>query len=115
MRENELCVDLREPDVFRCGSLPGAVNVPLDQLGRLYDLPHDRRICVFCQAGIISEDIAELLRDAGYDAYSLEGGYRRWLRERAAADGFCGGAAAAGTLAQSVIQPAVEALISQER
>ena len=104
MSENELCVDLREPDVFRCGSLPGAVNVPLDQLGRLYDLPHDRRICVFCQAGIISEDIAELLRDAGYDAYSLEGGYRRWLRERAAADGLCGGETADGSVEQSVEQ-----------
>ncbi len=104
MSENELCVDLREPDVFRCGSLPGAVNIPLDQLGRLYDLPHDRRICVFCQAGIISEDIAELLRDAGYDAYSLEGGYRRWLRERAAADGLCGGETADGSVEQSVEQ-----------
>ena len=104
MSENELCVDLREPDVFRCGSLPGAVNIPLDQLGRLYDLPHDRRICVFCQAGIISEDIAELLRDAGYDAYSLEGGYRRWLRERAAADGLCGGEKTGDSVEQSVEQ-----------
>ena len=104
MSENELCVDLREPDVFRCGSLPGAVNIPLDQLGRLYDLPHDRRICVFCQAGIISEDIAELLREAGYDAYSLEGGYRRWLRQRAAADGLCGGETADGSVEQSVEQ-----------
>ncbi len=104
MSEDELRVDLREPDVFRCGSLPGAVNVSLDQLGRLYDLPHDRRICVFCQAGIISEDIAELLRDAGYDAYSLEGGYRRWLRERAAADGLCGGETADGSVEQSVEQ-----------
>ncbi len=104
MSEHELCVDLREPDVFRCGSLPGAVNIPLDQLGRLYDLPHDRRICVFCQAGIISEDIAELLRDAGYDAYSLEGGYRRWLRERAAADGLCGGETAADGAEQAVEQ-----------
>ena len=95
-------MDLREPDVFRCGSLPGAVNIPLDQLGRLYDLPHDRRICVFCQAGIISEDIAELLRDAGYDAYSLEGGYRRWLRERAAADGLCGDGSAEQTVEQSL-------------
>lgn len=104
MSENEIYVDLREASVFRCGSLPGAVNIPLDQLGRLYDLPHDRRICVFCQAGIISEDIAELLRDAGYDAYSLEGGYRRWLRERAAADGLCGGETAADGVEQSVEQ-----------
>ena len=58
------------------------------RISLLYDLPKDKRICVYCQAGIISEDIAELLRDAGYDAYSLEGGYRRWLREQAAADGF---------------------------
>lgn len=100
--ENELYVDLREPDVFACGSLPGAVNIPLDKLSLLYDLPQDRRICVFCQAGIISEDIAELLRDAGYDAYSLEGGYRRWLRERAAADGLCGGGSVEQTVEQTL-------------
>ena len=87
MSEDEVYVDIREPVVFECGSLPGAVNIPLDRLSLLYDLPKDKRICVYCQAGIISEDIAELLRDAGYDAYSLEGGYRRWLREQAAADG----------------------------
>lgn len=87
MAKDEVYVDLREPRVFSCGSLPGAVNVPLDKLSLLYDLPRDKRICVYCQAGIISEDIAELLRDAGYDAYSLEGGYRRYLRQQAAADG----------------------------
>lgn len=81
-----LYVDLREPYTFQCGSLPGAVNIPLDQLSRLYDLPPDRRICVFCQAGVISEDIAELLREAGYDAFSLEGGFRRWLQEKAASE-----------------------------
>ena len=87
MSKEEVYVDLREPRVFACGSLPGAVNIPLDKLSLLYDLPRDKRICVYCQAGIISEDIAELLRDAGYDAYSLEGGYRGYLRQQAADDG----------------------------
>ncbi|MBR2782859.1 MAG: rhodanese-like domain-containing protein [Firmicutes bacterium] len=82
----ELLVDIREPHAFNCGTIPGARNIPLSQIAGLYDLPRDKRVCVFCQVGLLSVEVAELLRDAGYDAYSLEGGYGAWLRERAAAE-----------------------------
>jgi rhodanese-related sulfurtransferase len=36
---------------------------------------------VFCQSGEISEEIVELLSDAGYTAYNLTGGYREYFRE----------------------------------
>ncbi len=78
--EGELVVDLREPYAFECGSIPGSVNIPLSDIRRLYTLPRDKRLCVVCQIGEISQEIAELLRDAGYDAYSLEGGWRWYCK-----------------------------------
>lgn len=80
--ENELLVDLREKFMFDFGTIPGAVNIPLDDIRQLYHLPKDKKIYVFCQAGEISREIAELLIDAGYDAYHLSGGYRKYLSEQ---------------------------------
>ncbi|MDD7603165.1 MAG: rhodanese-like domain-containing protein [Firmicutes bacterium] len=79
--EEALLLDVRDASVFTHGSLPGAVNLPLSEIGRLYDLPRDRKICVFCQAGEISRSITELLLDAGYDAYHLAGGYREYIQK----------------------------------
>lgn len=76
----DVLVDLRDPDIVRFGTLDGAVNIPMDQIRRLYELPRDRRIYLFCQAGLVSEEITELMRDAGYEAYHLSGGYREYLR-----------------------------------
>lgn len=82
--DNDLLVDVRDALTFDCGSIPGAVNIPLADIRRLYQLPRDKKICVFCQSGEISRDMAELLLDAGYDAYHLSGGYRDYLRAQIA-------------------------------
>ncbi len=76
----DIVVDLRNPDLFAFGSLPHAVNIPLDRLGELMDLPYDRKVYVFCQAGEKSEGVAELLRQMGYEAWHLSGGYRKYLK-----------------------------------
>lgn len=76
---NDVLVDIRDHTTYSLGTLPGAVNVPYDNLGALYDLPQDKKICVFCQKGETSGEIVELLLAAGYDAYELAGGYRAYL------------------------------------
>ena len=77
---DDILVDIREKMVYEFGSIPGAVNIPMDNIRHLYDLPKDKTIYVFCQAGEISGEIAEILSDAGYTAYNLTGGYREYLR-----------------------------------
>lgn len=52
----------------------------MNNIRHLYDLPKDKTIYVFCQAGEISGEIVEILSDAGYTAYNLTGGYREYLR-----------------------------------
>ena len=47
-----LLVDVRMPSEFAAGHIPGAVNVPLDELRRRLDqLPADRELAVYCQVG----------------------------------------------------------------
>lgn len=80
--KNEILVDLREKFMFDFGTIPGAVNIPLDDIRQLYHLPKDKKIYVFCQAGEVSREIAELLSDGGYEAFHLSGGYRKYLNEQ---------------------------------
>ena len=42
----------------------------------------DKKLIIYCARGRISQDLAEELRDRGYDAFSLKGGYTAWLLEQ---------------------------------
>ncbi len=81
-RENDLLIDAREEQLYLRGTISGAINISLDNIRQLYELPKDQNIYVFCQTGDLSREIVELLRDAGYSAYNLSGGYREYLRLR---------------------------------
>lgn len=83
-RGDGLLIDLREEIVFGHGTIPGAVNIPMERIRELYRLPKDKSIYLLCQSGDVSREMAELLTDLGYDAYNLTGGYREYLRRCAA-------------------------------
>ena len=80
--QNDILVDIRDKTMFEFGSIAGAVNIPVDNIRELYRLPKERDIYLFCQAGEVSGEIAELLSDAGYNACNLTGGYREYLRQK---------------------------------
>ena len=80
--ESDILVDLRDRTMFGFGSISGAVNIPVDDIRELYRLPKEQDIYLFCQAGEISGEIAELLSDAGYNVCDLTGGYREYLRQQ---------------------------------
>ena len=42
----------------------------------------DKKLIIYCARGRISQELAEELRDRGYDAFSLKGGYTAWLLEQ---------------------------------
>lgn len=69
-------IDIRNEDAFRYGSIRGAVNLPEQEiLLRKEELSADKRLILFCAKGINSIGVAERLREEGFDAVSLEGGY----------------------------------------
>ena len=78
-QDNDILVDLRDKTVFSFGTLAGAVNIPMDDIEKLYALPKEKRIVLFCQKGDYSSEIAELLSDNDYQVADLTGGYREWL------------------------------------
>ena len=75
-----LLVDVREPNEYAAGHLPGAVLLPLGQLvARAAELPADRQAILYCQRGGRSAMAAGLLRALpGYSVRELEGGYEAW-------------------------------------
>ena len=78
---DDVLVDLRSKIMYEFGTIPGAVNIPIEHIKELYRLPKDKNIYLFCQAGEISGEFAELLSDNGYNAHNLTGGYREYLRD----------------------------------
>lgn len=73
-------VDVRTSEEFHAGHLPGAVNIPIDELrGRTSELPEHRPIAVYCQVGQRGYMATRILRQCGYEAVNLSGGYRTYL------------------------------------
>lgn len=79
---NMFLVDIRSEDAFLHGAIPGARQICQDKIEEnLEILPREKKIVLYCAKGILSRETAEKLRNQGYDAWSLEGGYGKWLLE----------------------------------
>lgn len=69
-------LDVRTPAEVEKGTLPGATNIPVDVLReRVGELPKDKPIAVMCQVGMRGHIATRILRELGYDAMNLKGGY----------------------------------------
>lgn len=72
-------IDVREPNEFKQGHIPGAVNVPLSQLQtKMSRLPKDLPLYVYCQSGARSVVATKRLNKAGFTTYNFRGGFMRW-------------------------------------
>ena len=77
--DNAFLLDVREPEEWELGTIPGSVHIPLDTLrGRLSDVPENRPVVVFCAQGQRAYSAERMLRQKGYDAGNLSGGYLTW-------------------------------------
>ncbi|HWA97485.1 MAG TPA: FAD-dependent oxidoreductase [Pirellulales bacterium] len=72
-------LDVRTPQEFDQGTIPGAVNIPVDDLrSRLAELPRDREIAAFCQVGQRGYLATRILRQNGFLASNIGGGYKTY-------------------------------------
>jgi NADPH-dependent 2,4-dienoyl-CoA reductase/sulfur reductase-like enzyme/rhodanese-related sulfurtransferase len=77
--DRPLVLDVRTPQEFAVGHIPGAVNLPVDELrGRLGEVPTGRPVVAYCQVGQRGYLATRVLRQAGRDAANLGGGYATW-------------------------------------
>ncbi|MCX6638769.1 MAG: FAD-dependent oxidoreductase [Acidobacteria bacterium] len=78
-----LLVDVRDPAEYARDHIDGALNIPLDQLrDRLNELPRDREIWVNCAAGQRSYYAMRILKQRGFRARNLSGGYQTYASSR---------------------------------
>jgi len=73
-------LDVREPDEYMLGKIEGAKNIPLNSLrDRLKELPRDRRIIVYCAAGLRAYLGCRILSQNGFpEVYNLSGGHKTY-------------------------------------
>jgi tRNA 2-thiocytidine biosynthesis protein TtcA len=80
-------IDIRDEASMSYGMIPGAEWLPTETIEQNLDAADkEKKLVLYCTRGALSEECAEVLREKGYDAVSLEGGYTRWLLERMEAE-----------------------------
>lgn len=73
-------IDIRDEETAGYGGILGSIHIPEEELDtRISELPKDKKLVLYCMRGVISRDKAQELREKGYEAYSLQGGYYKYL------------------------------------
>ena len=76
-----LVIDVRPPEEYAAGHIPGALGVPLDELpARLDDLPEDQDIVAYCRGAycVLAHHAVRLLTQHGRKAQRLTDGMLEW-------------------------------------
>ena len=68
-------IDVRTPSEFSRGSIPGAINIPVDEIRERVSEIKKEPILVNCQVGQRGHTATMLLKELGFDATNLDGGY----------------------------------------
>lgn len=73
-------IDVRTPDEFNLGSIPGFINIPLDSIREhLNEIPKDQPIVVTCAVGLRGYLAYRILVQNGFkNVHNLSGGYKTW-------------------------------------
>ena len=77
-------IDVRPIREYEAGHLPGAVPMPIEELAhRLEEIPRDRPVVAYCRGEycLFADDAVALLKQRGFDAFRLEGGWPEWRVE----------------------------------
>ena len=75
-----ILIDVREPEEYGHGHVPGAISIPQAELAtRLAEIPRDRPVVLHCAGGYRSSVASSLLRREGWaDVSDLLGGFGAW-------------------------------------
>lgn len=72
-------IDVRTVGENRNGTIPGAVNYPVDQIRHhLASIPRDKKVVIFCAVGLRGHVASRIVMQHGYDVYNLSGGYKTY-------------------------------------
>lgn len=77
-------VDVRTAGEFALGSIPGSINIPVDEIRSRLDEFNADRVVVTCQVGVRGHTATALLNEKGIHAMNLDGGYETWVNSPSA-------------------------------
>jgi rhodanese-related sulfurtransferase len=82
VKKGEVTVlDVRPPEEYRAGHIPGAISIPVGELkARLKELPKNREVVAYCRGPycVMAVEAVELLRKNGFEAHRMEQGVVDW-------------------------------------
>ena len=73
-----ILLDVRNEDEFARGVIPGSINIPLDQLRERHSEIKAKKVLITCQVGQRGHSATLLMKNLGYAAVNLDGGYHLW-------------------------------------
>jgi len=77
-----LVIDVRRDYEFETGHIAGARNIEMNDLtGHAESISRDQAIVFYCRSGNRSGMAAAAFREAGFDAYHVEGGLQEWVSQ----------------------------------
>jgi rhodanese-related sulfurtransferase len=79
-----LVVDVRKPVEFGVAHIPGAINIPVDEIeGRLDEFKHSNGVLIYCINGSRTRQAEAILLGADIpDVYHLEGTFSGWIQAK---------------------------------
>ena len=76
-QDDQLMLDVRTTVENDLGTIPGSINIPIQQLrDRIDELPKDKELLVFCQVGLRGYLACRILKQKGFNCRNLTGGYK---------------------------------------
>ena len=77
-------IDVRSVAECGRGMIPGAINIPVDEIRDRYSELKNKNLLVNCQVGLRGHTGSMLLKELGFNAVNLDGGYLTWSHSPAA-------------------------------
>jgi NADPH-dependent 2,4-dienoyl-CoA reductase/sulfur reductase-like enzyme/rhodanese-related sulfurtransferase len=77
-------LDVRSVEECGRGIIPGAINIPVDEIRDRYAELKNKNLLVNCQVGLRGHTGSMLLKELGFNAVNLDGGYLTWINSPAA-------------------------------
>ena len=78
---NPNIIDIRSIEKYNNNHIPNSINIPLDKLLSNFNkyLDKNKKYYIYCQRGIQSKKICQILKNSGFDVISVIGGYEAWI------------------------------------
>ena len=80
-------VDVRSPDEWKKGHIPGAMHIFLPEIPKRFgELKKDKPVAVYCDSGYRASLAASLLKPLGFDVHNVPGSWQAWLSAKYAVE-----------------------------